>query len=259
MPRSLKRETPEHGRQNKFIMGQSSNDHRTQELNDRIAGWWFTGNRTKTKKNIELFGRSMALTLRVLLLKKIGTETYSFLMVVVGFLLLRLFSCISLYISGEENPFSNFFNPFTFQTVEASSLDLFSIFFVGACAWYVVWTEFYRPTSERQIPNVLEHGEANILKPLVDEDKSIFTTESFVQSVIAPTLLLGVGLGLRWFDTWPSISLYLCLGSAALFIDEANYHRAVILDWRRKVAGEMRAKKIAEKHKRWREGHRDEE
>jgi hypothetical protein len=240
-------------------MGQSLNDHRTQELNDRMAGRWFTQNRTRTKKNIELFGRSMALTFRILLLKQIGTETYSFKMVVVGFLLLRLFSYASLYVPGAENPFSNFYNPFSFQSVEASLLDMFSVFFVVACGWYVARTEFYRPTSERQIPNVLEHGEANILKPLVNEDKSIFTTESFVQSVIAPILLLGVGLGLRWFGVWPSTSLYLCIGSAALFYDEANHYRAVILTWRRKVAGEIRAKKMASKHEKWRQGHQDED
>jgi hypothetical protein len=232
----------------------SYQDHRSQALNNRIAGWWFTNNRTKAKKRIELVGRGIAFTMRVILLKSIGTETFTFGMFMVGLLWMRLCTCISIPEGVVENRIYQVFNPFAFHGWETGLLNLASLFFLGACIWYVVRTEFFRDT-----PDVLEHGETNLLKPLVKEDGTVFTTDSFVQSTISPLIGLAIGLVIWRSDVWFGMSLYLSVSSVALLIDEVNYHRAVIRRWRLEMANRRRAKKLSDKHDKWKRDNPDEE
>ena len=225
-------------------------DHRNLTLNNRVAGLWFTENRTTFKKVIETTGKSLALTMRVILRRNIGTETFNFWMVSCGFLLIRLSTSISASFRTEANVFGHFFNFLAFHGVETGALNVFSVFFLLACTWYVIRTEIYHPSSENEPPDVLERGKSTLFKPVIDDDKSVLRTEGFVQSMIAPTLLLGIGICLWHFGIALVGGVYLTASSFFLMVDETLYHRASVRQFRLMMANENRLKKKRAKYER---------
>lgn len=232
---------------------QSLIDHKKLHLNNRVAGWWFTSNRTTCKKAIEILGKSFSLTLRVVLRRNIGTETFSFWMVVLGFLLIRLFTSISASMSTGANVFGHYFDFMSFQNIETGVLNLFSVFFLVACIWYVIRTEIYHPSSKSEPPDVLERGRPTLFKPVIDDDKSVFRTEGFVQSMIAPALFLGIGVCLWHFDVAHVSGIYLSIGSIFLMIDETLYYRASEKQFRGLMAEENRLNKKRARYERQRQ------
>ena len=228
-------------------------DYRNLKLNNRVAGLWFTENRTVFKKIIETIGKSFALTMRVALRRNIGTETFSFWMVAGGFLLVRLFTSISASMLTEANALCHFFDFLAFQNIETGALNLFSVFFLMACIWYVYKTEIYHPSSEGEPPDVLDRGKSTLFNPVIDDDKSVLRTESFVQSMIAPALFLGIGVCLWYFGIALIGGIYLTTCSTFLMIDETLYHRASVRQFRLMMANENRLKKKRTKYERQRQ------
>jgi hypothetical protein len=217
-----------------------------------MAGWWFTKERTKRKVMVELVGRSLALTLRVCLFKAVGTETFTWKMVLFGTLWLRFCTWGSIPAGQSSSWYVELVNPIAFQGVETSLLNLLSLFFVGMCIRYVYRTELRRPSAGEKPPNVLKHGDPNLLRPLVDEDASVFRSEGFVHAAIAP--LIGIGIGvLLWHCSFKWMSAYLAISSIALFIDEANFYRAKARRTRLLDAQEEIATDEAERRKKRRD------
>lgn len=220
-------------------------DYRTDKLKDKMAGRWFVGKRTSTKVYIETIGRSMALTMRVLLRKNIGIESFSFWMVVWGFLYIRLCIFFQTYVPDSDKNLDSFFSPFLFNDFGAFMLNVFSFLFLGIVIYHVVDTEILRKNSSKT--DVLNRGESVPLHPLIDNENWFFRKEGFVQSLVASLIGCAFGYILTYFDSTYGIGIYFMGGSIALFIDESNYHRARVRFERIVNSKTHRAQKKAEK------------
>lgn len=223
----------------------SFDDYRTIRLKNRIAGWWFTENRTFWKIVIETIGRSMAFSLRVLLRKRIGIETFNFSMVVTGFIGIRICYSISAYQASQAEFSQYLFRPISFVSFETAFLGFFGLFYLFACGWYVIATEF---NLGKGFHNVLVRGKSNLLEFIIDEEKSFVQSESFVQAAIAPVLGFTLGFVMLKMDVLIGTSCYLLFASLILFIDEFLYHRAKIRLRRIMGANEELAKQMLEEY-----------
>ena len=228
-------------------MRQSYADNRSVSLQDRINGRWFPKNRTKSKIVFETLGRSMGLTLRVVLRKDIGTETFSFWMVLWGFIWLRFCLVIETAKAGSESYISDFINPLAFSGFGVSVLHVLSVVFLITICINIYNTEFPKRNS---IPDVLSRGESVPLAPLINDEKSFLQKVGFVQAVIAPGICFLIGL-FFWFTEFSlGLAVYFLFSSIALMICEANYHRADIR-YNRIIGGkELHARRRHKRRKR---------
>ena len=201
-------------------------DYRTQNLKDRMAGRWFTTKRTRNKIILETLCRSIALSLRVLLRKDIGVESFSFWMIIWSFLWIRLCLVINAFEAESNDLFYNFVNPFIFSSFSTGFLNVFSFFFLSSVLWFYFRTEF--PMNTTPMPDVLSRGESVPLQPVIKKDNWFFRRKAFVQTTIASVLCLIFGAILIQFEQTIGVGLYFLTSSVILFIDEFNYHRADI-------------------------------
>lgn len=199
-------------------------DYRTKKLKNRIAGRWFPEKRSLVRVLIETIGRSMAMTLRVLLRKEIGIESYNFWMVLCGLLWLRMCVALSAHYARDMKLLEYLINPLAFTDVATGIINVFSLLFLLACIWYFLKTEF---GSQANL-NVDSRGESTLLAFLIHEDAPILLRKSFVQAVIAPLIGLLVGFVCSYFPATYGTAILLFGSSTALLIDEINYHRAMI-------------------------------
>lgn len=205
---------------------QTFDDYRTNKLKDRMAGRWFTTNRTRSKIIVETFCRSVALSLRVLLRKDIGVESFSFFMIVWGFFWIRLCLVINAFEAEANDVFYNFVNPFIFSSFGTGFLNVFSFIFLASISWYYFRTEF--PMKSDPMPDVLSRGESVPLKPVIKKESGFFRKKAFVQTAIASIICLIFGVVLMQFERTIGAGLYFTISSITLFFDELNYHRADI-------------------------------
>jgi len=199
-------------------------DYRTHNLKDRIAGRWFIKNRTPFKVGFETIGRSMALSLRVLLRKNIGIESFSFWMAFWGLIWIRLCLVINAHEPESKEGANQLFNPLMFTDLGTGFLNVFSWFYIGSMIWFVYRTEF--PSRNKPFVNVLSGGESVPLNPIINSE-NWYQKKAFVQSVIAPVLGLMLGYILLKLQQI-GIGYYFLVSSIALLIDEVNHHRADI-------------------------------
>ena len=198
-------------------------DYRTKMLRDRVAGRWVVKNRTPGKVRVETIGRSLAFTLRILLRKNIGTETFTFWNVLWGFLWIRLCNVINNYEPESKEALTHLLNPLMFSDVGTSFLSVFSFFFLVSIGWYYYRAQF--PTNNRPFTDVISRGKSVPLKSVINQ-KKWFQRKGFVQSAIAPVLGLILGYALLNIQTTIGVGFFFFVSSIALLIDEVNYHSA---------------------------------
>lgn len=199
-------------------------DYRTKRLKNRIAGQWFPANRSARKRIIEAIGRGLAMTLRIMIRKNIGVESYTFWMVISGVLWIRLSLSIGAAIMGEAPWIEVISNPLPFYSIGTGILTVQSYLFSILCLWIFLRTELGEQINIR----VDNRGESTLLNFLIQEDAHILLRKAFVQAVIAPVLGLIIATTLFLLETAVGLQIYLIGSSLALLIDEINYHRALI-------------------------------
>lgn len=199
-------------------------DYKTNMLKDRMAGRWFATDRTSSKIWIETIGKGIALSLRTLLRKNIGVETFSFWNSCWAFLWIRICLVLNIFISSEFFDFTYFINPLLFSNLGTGLLNVFSLVLLASIFWYSFRPEL--PASHTGFVDVLNRGESMILRPLIKKDEWFFQKEGFVQSTIAPGLCFIMGGSFIFFSSTIGLGLFFMISSTALFIDEINYHRA---------------------------------
>lgn len=224
-------------------------DYRTKRLKNRIAGRWFPANRSRFNRLFETIGRSLAMTIRVLLRKKIGVETYNLWMVITGILWIRLCLSIGAHIGAEASWTTAFISLFPFYSVGTGILTVFNYLFLLACLYYVLRTEF----GNQEGLNVDDRGQSNLLEFLIHEDAPILLRKAFVQAVIAPMLGLLISCILLWFQFAAGLQIFLIGSSLALLIDEINYHRALIRLRRILVSKQVKARDQMEQLRKYQE------
>ncbi len=235
----------------------SYSELRKIDIINRINGWWFTQFRNKNTIFIETVGRGMALTLRALSRKKVGSETFNIWVTVAGFLWIRLCTSMGVTAATGEGMLDNIFNLTAFTGVQASILNVLSWLFVMASIWHATRSGL-RPNSKKsETPNVLDRGKYPLLDKLVKEDKSFFSSKLFLYAILIPSILIGIGAGMMYFGIYRIVALYLLGSSLALLIDELNHQIAVIRYFRLELANYAQSEQRSEKHKgamRWFKG-----
>lgn len=199
-------------------------DYRTKRLKNRIAGQWFPERRSQRKRIIEIIGRGLAMTIRIMLRKGIGIESYTFWMVISGVLWIRLSMSIGAAFMSESNWIEAFLDPLAFYSMGTGILTVLGYVFSILCLRIFIKTEF----GEQKGIRVDDRGESNLLDFLIHENAHILLRKGFVQAVIAPTLGLVIATILILLETAIGLQIYLMGSSLALLIDEVNYHRALI-------------------------------
>ena len=226
-------------------MEQYSN-FKIEALKNRLAGRYFNKYRNSFFVMIEILGRSLSMTMRVLLRKDIGVESYNITNVIVGFLWIRL--CVSLSAAMPENvrAFDNVFNPLAFNDVATGMLNVFGFIYLLATIWFFIKTEL-APIGE---VDVNSKGDTNLFQIILQKEKSVFLREGFVQAVIVPFVCLAFGLVCLQFDQSFGIGLFLIPSSVALSADEINFHRAAVRLRRLYLSNEKKARKEMAKYRK---------
>jgi len=228
---------------------ESYSNFKVESLKNRLAGRWFNDYRGSFLVLFEVLGRSMAMTMRVLLRKDIGVESYSITNIIVGFMWIRL--CVSLSAAIPENirAFDNVFNPLAFDDVATGMLNVFGFIYLLATIWIFIRTEL-TPIGE---VDVNSKGETNLFQSVLQKEKSVFLREGFVQAGIVPFICFSIGLVCWQFDESFGIGLFLTVSSVALSADEINFHRAAIRLRRIYLSNEKKARKEMAKYRKLKE------
>ncbi len=207
----------------------SLSELRNKQIENQLAGGWFTAERTPTLIAIELVGKSIAFSLRVLHRKKVGTESFTFWIAGLGFLWIRIFVCSAIPSTSDKTPYDNLWNLLAFHNLETAILNLWCIAFLVSCAVHLVRNELFSPTFKWGQKDVFERGETIIpFRKKVRRKKSILENDGIVQTILIPSFFAAIGLALWFCDVCGSTIIYLWVSSFALFIDEALYHRAIV-------------------------------
>ena len=221
-------------------------DSKKKKLADRKARRWFPGNRNPYLKYLEILGRSVALTIRVIMRVGVGVSTFNLTMIFVGFIWLRIFVFIS--VPASEVPW-RLINPFVFDSVESAILSIYSYIFLFICIGIFVHTERLGLTGDKDDEmDVKNPGESSLLGHLIDEEK-LFSKKTIIQAGLEPLFVFSVGWLLVIFGPTKTIGLYLFFSSFFYFYDEWNYHRSNVLDERIKKSDLKRGKKKIKKLK----------
>jgi hypothetical protein len=229
-------------------MEQYSN-FKIEALKNNLAGRYFNKWRNSFFVMLEILGRSLSMTMRVLLRKDIGVESYNITNVIVGFLWIRLCVSLSAAIPEDIRAFDNVFNPLAFNDVATGMLNVFGYIYLLATIWIFIRTEL-APIGE---VDVNSNGATNLFQMVIQKEKSVFLREGFVQAGIVPSICFLIGLVCWQFNQSFGIGLFLTISSVALSIDEIVFHRAAIRLRRIYLSNEKKARKEMAKYRKLKE------
>ncbi|MCB0212442.1 MAG: hypothetical protein KDJ52_24075 [Anaerolineae bacterium] len=238
-------------------------DEKKKRLRERESGAYFPGTKNKTLQDIELIGHGIALPVRMALRKNVGTQTYNWWIVLVGFLWMRIWVMLSLAFAGNGYAWP-FINPKIMEPLEAMLLNGLSYVFLLNSIYLSLRTErgYLKtdvPKEERIntkswgqsrffLPN--EEGTERSNMPEIYED--LARKEWFHEAVKEPLLVLIPGLVFVFFTYMKVWGWFLVIGAVIFFLEEANRHRAKGTRFKSGEAAKQKAAKTRKDRERFR-------
>lgn len=238
-------------------------DEKKKRLKERESGAYFPGTKSRTLQDLELIGRGIALPVRMALRTNVGTQTYNWWIVIVGFLWMRMWVMLSLALEGKTYAWP-FINPMIAEPLEAALLSGLSYVFVFNSIYLFLRTErgFIKtdvPKEERI--NTKSWGQSRFFLPDKEGAKrsnmpkiyeDLARKEWFREAAKEPLLVLIPGIVFVFFTYMKVWGWFLIVGALIFFWEEANRHSAKGTRFKSGEAAKQKASKTRKEREQFR-------